>query len=64
MNVLKNRSYDGELLTVPQTCEASNFGRDTVMRLAKEANAIIKVGRSVRIIRNKFFSYVEEEYLT
>lgn len=62
MKMKKSTDLVGELLTVPQTCESSNLGRDTVMRIAKEANAIIRIGRSVRIMRNKFFSYIEEAY--
>lgn len=54
--------YSAELITKKQTCALANLGKDTVMRLAEEANAIIRIGRSVRIIRKKFFDYLEETY--
>lgn len=59
---MENDFYFAELITPKQTCALSNYGKDMVMRLAKEANAIIRIGRSVRIIRKKFFDYLEETY--
>ena len=56
------KTYNCEWSTTLQLCEETNLCRDTVMKLAKEANAIIKIGRSVRIIRKKFFAYSEKKY--
>ena len=59
---MENDFRFAELITKKQTCTLANLGKDTVMRLAKEANAIVRIGRSVRIIRKKFFDYLEEKY--
>ena len=62
MNALKNCNANGELLTLPQGCEASNLGRTTVRRIAEEAGAARKIGRAYRINRKIFFDFIEENY--
>lgn len=62
MNRLKNRNINGELLTCQQAAERSNIGKNTTMRLAREAGAIIKIGRITRIDWNTFYSYIKNVY--
>lgn len=62
MNALKNRSYDGVLLTVEQTSYLSNLGETMVRKLAEEAGAVRKIGRCYRIHKATFFDYIEKLY--
>lgn len=62
MNSLKNRNEQGELITLEQTCQSSNLGITTVRRLAAEAGAVRKIGKSYRINRKVFFEYIELMY--
>lgn len=62
MNKLKNRNLNGELLTYQQTAEKSNIGINTVMRLAKESGALVKIGRIARVNWNVFYDYVTAAY--
>lgn len=49
MNPLKTNNPKGRLLTYQQVAENSNLGINTVMRLAKESNSIVRIGRTVRV---------------
>ncbi|MCI9601477.1 MAG: helix-turn-helix domain-containing protein [Lachnospiraceae bacterium] len=62
MNALKNRNELGELITVEQASKASNLGMTTVRRLASEAGAVRKIGKSYRINRKIFFEFIETVY--
>lgn len=62
MNALKNRDENGELITVEQASKGSNLGMTTVRRLASEAGAVRKIGKSYRINRKIFFEHIEMKY--
>ena len=62
MNKMKNRSLDGNLLTVPQTAERSNLGTQTVRKIAAESGALRKIGRCIRINQKIFFEHIEQNY--
>lgn len=62
MNKLKNRNYNGELLTYQQTAEKSNLGINTVMKLALESGALIKIGRISRVDWKVFYDYIISVY--
>ena len=62
MNKLKNRNLDGELLTYQQTAEKSNLGVNTVMKMARESGALIKIGRISRVNWNVFYNYIATVY--
>ena len=62
MNKLKNRNYNGELVTYQQIAELSNLGLNTVMRLARESGALVKIGRISRVNQKIFFEYVTSVY--
>lgn len=62
MNKSKNRNSKGELLTYQQTAEKSNIGINTVMKLARESGALIKIGRIARVDWNVFYNYITSVY--
>lgn len=62
MNLAKNRDENGELVTVQQACMLSNLGSNTVRKLATEAGAVRKIGKSYRIKKSVFFDYIEASY--
>ena len=53
-------SIQGDLVTLNQMCEVTNLGSSTVRRLASEAAAVRKIGKSYRINRRIFLDYVEK----
>ena len=53
---------DSPLLTYQMMAEDSNLGIQTVMKLAKESGALVKIGKIARVNREKFYSYVLEKY--
>lgn len=55
-------SIQGDLVTLNQMCEVTNLGSSTVRRLASEATAVRKIGKSYRINRRIFLDYVEKIY--
>ena len=62
MNPLKSNNPQGKFFTYQQMAEDSNLGINTVMRLAKESNSIIRIGRTVRVNPEKFSKYIIAEY--
>ncbi len=62
MNKLKNRDFNGELLTYKQTAEKSNIGVNTVMKLAVESGALVKIGRIARVDWNIFYNHIITKY--
>ncbi len=62
MNKSKNRNFKGELLTYQQTAEKSNIGINTVMKLARESGALIKIGHIARVDWNVFYNYIVSVY--
>lgn len=62
MNPLKSNNPQGKFFTYQQMAEDSNLGINTVMRLAKESNSIIRIGRTVRVNPEKFYKYIIAKY--
>lgn len=62
MRSLKCRNTDSPLLTYQMMAEDSNLGIQTVMKMAKESGALVKIGKIARVNREKFYSYVLEKY--
>ena len=62
MNLAKNRNQDGTLITLTQACQESNLGATAVRKIAEEAGAVRKIGRSYRIKKSIFFDYIENVY--
>lgn len=61
-NLKYRNNTDSPLLTYQLMAEDSNLGIQTVMKLAKESGALVKIGRTARANREKFYSYVLERY--
>lgn len=59
MNKLAHTSKDAVFITVTTACQLTNLGQNTVRRLAKEANAARKIGKSYRINREKLLDYID-----
>lgn len=57
-----NENPNGKYRTVEGACGDVNMGRNTLMRIAGEANAIIRVGRSVRIDMGQLCAYIDSVY--
>ncbi|MCB6544030.1 DUF6462 family protein [Blautia glucerasea] len=55
-------SIQSDLVTLNQMCEVTNLGSSTVRRLASEAAAVRKIGKSYRINRRIFLDYIEKIY--
>lgn len=62
MNKLKNKNFEGKLLTYQQTAEKSNLGINTVMKLAKESGSLVKIGKIARVNWNVFYDYIVSVY--
>lgn len=58
----QHRNLEGELVTVDQMAEIANLGTNTIRRLAQEAGAVRKIGKSYRINRKIFFEFIEAVY--
>ena len=48
--------------TIDQLMKETNLCRRMVLRIASEADSIIRIGRAVRINSPKFYKYMEMEY--
>lgn len=53
-----NESENGILLTYKQACERYNLGMNTVQRLARQGDALVKIGKSARVDVEKMDSFV------
>lgn len=61
-NLKYRNNTDSSLLTYQLMAEDSNLGIQTVMKLAKESGTLVKIGKTARVNREKFYSYVLERY--
>lgn len=59
MNKLTNPSEDAVFITIDAACHLTNLGKNTVRRLAHEANAARKIGKSFRINREVLLDYID-----
>lgn len=50
------------LLTMEQAKERYSLCYQTIMKLAKESGALIKIGKSTRFNRQKLDEYITREY--
>lgn len=53
---------NAKLQRVPEACADTNWSRNTLMKVAAEANAIIRVGRTVRIDMPVLYKYIDMVY--
>ena len=62
---MRSASYlcaDGDFVTIEQMCKLVNLGETKVRQIAKDAGAILKVGRNFRINKRRFYQYLETIY--
>lgn len=57
-----NVNNEAKYQTVPNACREINVSRNTLMRLASEATAIVRFGKSVRIDMPALFRYIDVTY--
>lgn len=63
MNKLKENP-NGRYRSVLGACSDTNMSRGVLMRIAGEANAIIRCGRSIRIDMPILYNYIDTVYKT
>ena len=51
-------------LRATEACSDTNWSRNTLMKVAAEANAVIRVGRTVRIDMPVLYRYIDSVYKT
>ena len=51
-------------LRATEACSDTNWSRNTLMKVATEANAVIRVGRTVRIDMPVLYRYIDSVYKT
>ena len=56
------RNDEAKYRTIDSLSKEVNLCNNTVLRLAREADAVIKVGRTTRVNSERFFEYLEREY--
>lgn len=59
MRIRSKVSKEVYLVDREQGRERYNIGRDAFVKLAKEANAVVKIGRSTRYNTRKIESYLD-----
>ena len=53
-------NFDGRYQKVPAACRMVNVSRNTLMKIAGEANAIARFGKSVRIDMPVLYEYIDK----
>ena len=56
----RHDSSTAELLTLPEVCKLYAVGLNSARTLAKKANAVLHIGRNVRIVKSRLDSYIED----
>lgn len=62
MNTIRIENVNGELINLNQACEITNLGANTIRKLAAEAGAVRKIGKSYRIKKEVLLNYIDENY--
>lgn len=58
----QNTNLDGRYQPVPAACGLINVSRNTLMKIATEANAVARFGKSVRIDMPALYKHIDAEY--
>lgn len=58
MRALKNNDEKAILITYVEACKRYSLGMNTVMKLAKTGNALVKIGKSARVDVKKMDSFI------
>lgn len=59
-----NFNPNGKYQPVPTACGLINVSRKTLMKIAAEAGAIVRFGKSVRIDMPELYKYIDATYKT
>lgn len=60
----QNTNLDGRYQPVPVACGLINVSRNTLMKIATEASAVARFGKSVRIDMPALYKHIDAEYKT
>ena len=52
-------SATAELLTLPELCKMYAVGLNSARTLDRKANAVLHIGRNVRIVKSRLDSYIK-----
>lgn len=56
----RHDSSTAELITLEELCKMYAVGLNSARTLAKKANAVLHIGRNVRIVKSRLDSYIED----
>lgn len=56
----RHDSSTAELITLEELCKMYAVGLNSARTLARKANAIVHIGRNVRIVKSRLDSYIED----
>lgn len=56
----RHDSSTAELITLEELCQLYAVGLNSARTLAKKANAVLHIGRNVRIVKSRLDSYIED----
>lgn len=56
-----NNIFNCSLLSVTNAMDRYNLGRKSLMELSEAANAVIRIGRSIRIVTDKVDRFISEQ---
>ena len=56
----RHDSSTAKLITLEELCKMYAVGLNSARILAKKANAIVHIGRNVRIVKSRLDSYIED----
>ena len=59
MRALKTKNEEAVLITYKQACERYSLGMNTVMKLARTGECLIKIGKSARITAMKMDDFIK-----
>lgn len=59
-----NENPNGRYRSVAGACSEVNVSRGVLMRIAGECNAIIRIGRSIKIDMPALMQHIDAEYRT
>lgn len=55
---MANRNPDGKFITIPLGMQRYNLSRNNVVKLAKKANSLVKIGKMYRLDCSKTDDYL------
>ena len=56
----RHDSSRAELITLEEVCQLYAVGLNSARSLAQKANAVLHIGRNVRIVKSRLDSYIQD----